>query len=161
MHRLKLVFLTIMALLVLTGCQSALQERSTTDSSSVPQDVGSYLEFEDVLIPKDLKVVEKESFVFETPHFKAGIVTYSGRVDPLSLANFFEKEMINDNWKLRSKVKYSRTILVFEKPDRDCIIHMSDSTFSTNVGVIVAPRQDILNRPAAFPQNPVEEGLPQ
>ena len=48
---------------------------------------------------------------------------------------------------MRSKIKYTRTIMVFEKPDRDCIINIVDETFNTIVEVMVAPRMDA--RPSA------------
>jgi hypothetical protein len=131
--------------------------------------VGSYQEFDDVLIPNELALQGKSSFVFETPQFKTGIVVYKGRVDAVSLANFFEKELPKDNWRLRSKIKYNRTIMVFEKPDRDCVINILDDTFSTTLEIMIAPRMDgvaaqpALGSPAPTPTqtSPFEETLPQ
>lgn len=97
-----------------------------------------------------------------TPQFKAGILVYKGRVDYISLANFFENNMIKDNWNMRSKIRYSRTIMVFEKPDRDCIINIIDQTFNTVVEVMVAPRMD--PRTASGVRSgevPLERDLPQ
>ena len=111
-----------------------------------------------------MELVGKSSFVFETPQFKTGIVTYKGRVDAVSLSNFFEKELPKDNWKLRSKMKYNRTILVFEKPDRDCIINIIDETFNTILEIMVAPRMDpgMKTAPTTVPAPATtEENLPQ
>lgn len=164
MNKLIIATLAMAVLLVLPGCQSALQNRDQgTATSSQPQAaaVGTYQEFDDVLIPNDMELVDKQSFVFETPQFKTGILTYKGKVDAVSLANFFEKELIKDNWKLRSKMKYNRTIMVFEKPDRDCIINILDETFTTYLEVMVAPRQDTGTAPQEVKTAPMEENLPQ
>ncbi|WP_156939650.1 hypothetical protein [Desulfocurvus vexinensis] len=178
MHRILLAALAMVALLAASGCQSVLsdssagkpQTQSQARSAPTTNPVGSYQEFNDVLIPNELSLVGKSSFVFETPSFKTGIVVYKGRVDSVSLANFFEKELPKDNWRLRSRMKYNRTIMVFEKPDRDCIINIIDDTFSTLAEIIVAPRMDggggvssqpSYSAPTPSQSSPFEETLPQ
>ncbi|MBU1002484.1 MAG: hypothetical protein KKE73_08165 [Proteobacteria bacterium] len=165
MHKIFITTLAIVSLLALGGCDSALQNRGegapakSTQSMSKP--MGTYQEFDDVLIPNEMELDQKASFVFETPQFKTGIVTYKGRVDAVSLANFFEKELPKDNWRLRSKMKYNRTIMVFEKPDRDCVVNIIDETFNTVVEIMVAPRQDSGSTPQEMRSAPMEENLPQ
>jgi hypothetical protein len=157
-----------MALCLGAGC-STLRNSDSAPAPAKPSKsapVGTYEEFEDVLIPKEMSLVGKASFIFETPQFKTGILTYEGRVDAVSLSNFFEANMVQDNWKLRSKMKYTRTILVFEKPNRDCIINILDATFKTSCEVMVAPRMepDRTATPASarFPAAmPLEENLAQ
>jgi hypothetical protein len=133
-----------MALILALAACSTLENKSSSPSSSPVSKqaaMGAYHEFEDVLIPKDMDLNEKSSFVIQTVNFKSGILTYTGRVDPISLSNFFEANMAQDNWKQRSKMRYqTRTLLVFEKPDRDCIINIEDKTFNTQMEVIVAQR---------------------
>lgn len=169
MHRIFLATLAMALVLAVSGCgNSVLKDRGGTQDKSAPaapqtEAVGAYQEFDDVLIPNEMELVDKSSFVFETPQFKTGIVTYKGRVNAVSLANFFEKELPKDNWRLRSKMKYNRTILVFEKPDRDCIINIIDQTFDTVLEIMVAPRMDPARgaQPAPVQSAPLEEGLPQ
>lgn len=165
MHRTFLMILAMVSLLSLCSCQSALQSRG--DASPEPNKrvaakaVSSYQEFDDVLIPNDLELDDKRSFVFETPNFKTGIVTYKGSVNAVDVANFFERNLTKDNWRLRSKMKYNRTILVFEKPGRDCIINILDGTFDTVVEIMVAPRQDSGDVPSRSINAPIEENLAQ
>lgn len=169
MHKIFLGTLAMVVVFAISGCTSVLQDHGGTQEGAVSkpapatQAVGFYQEFDDVLIPNELELDDKASFVFETPQFKTGIVTYKGRVDAVSLSNFFEKELPKDNWKLRSKMKYNRTILVFEKPDRDCIINIIDETFNTILEIMVAPRMDpgVSQQPAPVQSAPLEEGLPQ
>lgn len=145
---MRKTFTTLLAMalvLALAAC-STLENKSSSSSSSPAQvskqtSMGSYQDFEDVLIPKDMSLDDKSSFVIQTVNFKSGILTYTGRVDPISLANFFEANMAQDNWKQRSKMRYqTRTLMVFEKTDRDCIVNIEDRTFNTHLEVIVAQR---------------------
>lgn len=165
MHRTFLVILAMVSLLSLCSCQSALQPHNADQPVAQveqPKAASSYQEFDDILIPNEFAFVRKQSFVMETPAFKTGMVTYKGRVNAVDAANFFERNMIRDNWHLRSKMKYNRTIMVFEKPDRDCIVNILDGTFDTVVEIIVAPRQDGGYSPAPVSskgRSPLEENL--
>ncbi len=163
MRKLIVVSLAIAALLS-TACQSALQDRSNGDPA--PQQVqakaiGNYQDFPDILIPNDMELDDDNSIMVQTPQYKTGFLTYEGRVEAVSLMNFFERNMIKDNWKMRSKFGYKRTIMVFEKPDRDCVINILDGTYNTIVEIMVAPRltKDDPMDTAGAP--PVEENLAQ
>ena len=166
---MRKVFIVVMALAVLmaaAGCSSLQKNKETSPAPVAQQEpLGSYHEFEDVLIPKDMELDTKRSFVFETPQYKTGILVYEGRVEAVSLSNFLEKNMIQDNWHMRSKMKYNRTIMVFEKADRDCIINIEDETFKTVLEVIVAPRMETPKTQgggnAIIQAPPAEENLAQ
>ena len=148
--RLLPLFL-LLGLLLLTGCASTISKSDSKDpASSKGRWFGKgqepsvfYHDFEDVLIPKDMKLVSKDSILFETPRVKTGVLVYEGRVDPVSLSNFFLANMPKDNWSIRSYFKYNRYIMVFEKPDKDCIITIVDKPISTQVEIWVAPRLDV------------------
>ena len=105
-----------------------------------PQTSTAYFDFDDVLIPTEMTIVPKTSLLIETPHVKAGVVNFEGRVEPISLFNFFVVNMPKDGWQLRSYIKYGRYILVFEKKDRDCIITIEESTLTTSMEVWITPR---------------------
>lgn len=143
-----LVSLTLaLALLAMTACAS--KQAGPADDQAMhsgPQThhaetSSHYYDFNDVLIPREMELQPKLSFVFEGPSVKAGVLVFKGRVDPVSLTNFFISNMIKDGWQLSSSFKYRRTILVFTKPDRDCIINIIDDRFTTSMEVWVAPRE--------------------
>ena len=98
-----------------------------------------YYDFEDVLVPSELKVDKDRSFVFEVPHLRAGLLVLNGRVETNSLTRFFENNMVKDNWRLVSSFKSRRTIMFFNKPNRSCIISITEKRFSTDVEIWVAP----------------------
>ncbi len=168
MRKTLTIIMALAVLALLAGCEGTLQRNKQSSPAPVTKQqepMGSYHEFEDVLIPKEMELDTKRSFVFETPQYKTGILVYEGRVEAVSLSNFVEKNMIQDNWRMRSKIKYNRTIMVFEKPDRDCIINIEDETFKTALEVIVAPRlesaQPKAGGNAIIQAPPAEENLAQ
>jgi hypothetical protein len=101
-----------------------------------------YYDFDDVLIPVELKVDKEKSFVYQAPDFKAGILSLSGRVEIDSLITFFKNNIAKDNWRLLSAFKSPRTILFFNKPNRSCIINITEKKFKTEVEIWVAPTMD-------------------
>lgn len=140
----KITFFFLLAVFFLTACSSK-QPGPTNDMASQaasPQEPTShYYDFDDILVPNEMELDPQKSFVFEGPQVKAGVLVFKGRVDSVSLTNFFVNNMIKDGWRLGSSFKYRRTILVFNKPDKDCIINIIDDRFSTFLEIWIAPRE--------------------
>ncbi|MGD8724437.1 MAG: hypothetical protein PVG00_10925, partial [Desulfobacterales bacterium] len=105
-------------------------------SSGVP---ALYYDFGDVLVPKELKVDKKSSFVYQSGGFSAGVLVLKGRIDSSSLISFFERNMAQDNWQMISSFKSDRTMLLFQKARRWCVMNINDEMFSTYVEIWVAP----------------------
>jgi hypothetical protein len=101
-----------------------------------------YYDFEDVLVPSELKVDDKRSFVYHAPDFTAGVLVLTGRVEVDSLIKFFENNMAKDNWRLVSFFKSIRTIMFFNKSNRGCIINITEKQFKTEVEIWVAPTME-------------------
>lgn len=139
--QLVVVALIMVMLMAVVGCASNKQGKTATapsaqGSSGVP---ALYYDFGDVLIPKELKVDKKSSFVYQTGGFSAGVVVLKGRIDNNSLISFFEKNMAKDNWQMISGFKSDRTMLLFQKAHRWCVMNINDETFNTYVEIWVAP----------------------
>ena len=97
-------------------------------------------DFEDVLVPSEFKVDKQRSFIFyHAPDFTAGVLILTGRVEVSSLIRFFENNMTKDNWHLASSFKSPRTIMFFNKPNRACIINITEQQFKTEVEIWVVP----------------------
>ena len=144
-----LILISFSFLLLLTSCAPTVNSsRKLIPSGSdlQAQDIpvrgapDSYYDFEDILVPKEMKLVTSSSLLFETPQLKAGVIFFEGRVDPVSLFDFFVNNMPKDNWQLRSYFKYGRYMLVFEKPDKDCIISINEKALTTELEMWVTPR---------------------
>ena len=97
-----------------------------------------YYEFADVLIPAELKPDTKNTFVYQTAGLSAGVMTFNGRVELSSLVKFFERNMRKDNWRKISTFKSPRTMLLFQKENRLCVIQILEG-YKTEVIIWVAP----------------------
>ncbi len=133
--------LVIMVVFFLSGCSSLKSKNDGPPSTTQMQKKNEplYYDFGDVLVPRPLKVDKKSSFVFRTPGLSAGVLSLKGRVEVGSLITFFESNMANDNWVAVSSFKSPRTIMLFKKENRWCVINITDKDFYTYVEIWVAP----------------------
>lgn len=125
------------ALVSIMGCGNQMRKNQTTAGATGPMPV--YYEFDDVLVPKELKVQNKDSFIYLTSGMTAGLLTLKGRVNPNSLIAFFENNMAKDNWAKISSFKSDRSILLFQKPARSCVILITENSWNSHVEIWVSP----------------------
>ena len=59
------------------------------------------------------------------------------------MIDFFEHNMAKDNWQAVGTFKSPRTLLLFQKENRWCVINITDKTFDTLVEIWVAPFSDV------------------
>jgi hypothetical protein len=124
----------------LTGCGRQLKrKRSGETTAAVSKPMPVYYDFDDVLIPRELKVLHKDSFIYLTSGMTAGVLTLKGRVNPNSLIAFFENNMAKDNWAKVSAFKSERSILLFQKPTRTCVMLINEKSWNTHVEIWVSP----------------------
>jgi hypothetical protein len=138
-----LVSLIIAAALVFSGCTSMKSQKKTSDSAAANPGSKSasdtYYDFGDILIPKEMKVQKKKSFISRTADGTSGVLVLKGKVEVNSLITFFENNMAKDNWKAVSMFKSPRTVLLFNKDTRWSIIRIEDGTFDTITDIYVVP----------------------
>ena len=140
-YLLILIFSIIVVSLV-GGCSSLSKkdDQATPPASETSSGVAAqYYDFGDVLVPKELKVDEKASFIYQTSGFSAGVLVLKGRIETSSLVSFFETNMAKDNWNIISSFKSGRTMLLFQKAHRWCVMSITDEPFNTYVEIWVAP----------------------
>ena len=124
-----------------SGCAHSKKQQEEESSGLSTEGLAPpiYYDFGDVRLPEELKVIKDDSFVYKTPGFSAGVLVLQGRVEIYSLISFFENSMTNDQWEFVSSFKSMRTIMIFKKVDRYCVINITDRRFSTLVEIWVAP----------------------
>ena len=131
-------------LLLVAACSSTLQ---TTDGSDAKEkndkNAPLYYDFGDVLIPRELDLDVNSSFVYHTPGFTAGILAFKSKAELGSMVNFFENNMAKDNWQAVGVFKSPRTLLLFQKENRWCVINITDNRWNTLVEIWVAPFSDL------------------
>ena len=140
-----LVLMLSVLLLVGAGCAAWEKSRDTSEEtgekkSEVKGPAPVYYDFVDILIPAELSLVKKSSFVYSTPSFSAGVLVFEGYVQGESLVNFFTTNMPKDGWTLKSSFRYRRVILSFEKEQRSCLVSVAEFPLKTRVEIWVAPQ---------------------
>ena len=131
------VLAILLVVLVLPGSLWAQKEEPPTSQDKKPQ--ASYYDFDDILVPSGLTLDKKNSVVYGAGRQKVGVLIFKGRVDPLSLADFFQNNMQKDGWKLFGVFRHREYLFGFLKEDRVCVITISKRCFSTKVTVNVGP----------------------
>ena len=134
----------IIVLLLLTACSSTPK---TTDGSEAREkndkNAPLYYDFGDVLIPRELELDVSSSFVYHSSGFTAGVLAFISKAELGSMIDFFENNMSKDNWQAVGTFKSPRTLLLFQKENRWCVINITDKRFDTLVEIWVAPFSDV------------------
>jgi hypothetical protein len=98
-----------------------------------------FFQFNDIPIPPHVEVQTKNSYVFQSGQIKMGFLTLRGRVDSNSLINFFVAALPHEGWRLKAQFRFNRSLLIFDKPDKVCVILMKEGTYYTYVEIYVSP----------------------
>ncbi len=125
-----LVALFLFAQWALFGCASSSKKEGGTASSETALRA-SFSGFQDVVIPSDIAVDKKKSQVYSAGKVKVGLLTFTGRVDPDSLSDFFQNNLPRSGWKLMTTLKDRDHTLIFLRDDRVCLITIGETWFTT------------------------------
>jgi hypothetical protein len=136
-----LLILTVLLSAMWMGCSTKVKERRGETVKGEWRGSGRYYHFDDVLVPGELKYRQKESFIYETPRFKTGVMVFSKWwLDIGSLVDFFTYHMERDNWKLVNSFRGKESVFNFSKPDKICTIKISEKWYgTTEVEIRVGP----------------------
>ena len=141
------LFICFLALMLLSGCTALKSKDSTPQAGTSPapakaENAPAYYDFGDVLIPSEMKIDKKDSFVFRTPGMTVGMLVVEGRVDAGSLSNFFENKMPVDGWRMVSSIEGRQTMMLFQKNNRWCVINIAEGGLSTSAEIWVSTGMD-------------------
>lgn len=131
------------AVALILFCAACSSTPTTADGSEAREkdakNAPLYYDFDDVLVPRELTLNTKSSFVYHTSGLTAGVLVFTSKVERSSLVQFFENNMAKDNWQVVSSFKSPRTLLVFQKESRWCVITVTDNNWDTQVEIWLAP----------------------
>ena len=137
---IKWLGVAVALILFCAGCSSAPKTTDGSDARETDEkNAPLYYDFDDVLVPRELKLNAKSSFVYHTSGLTAGVLVFTSKVERSSLIQFFENNMTKDNWQAVSSFKSPRTLLVFQKENRWCVINITDNNLETLVEIWAAP----------------------
>lgn len=146
-----LVITTILSLSLVIGCSTVSGNKSggshnqqlSASGDSDPTTI--YYDFDDVVVPRELKVRREATFIFEAAGLKAGVLSLKGRVDTTSLIEFFEINMKKDNWRLVSLIKTPSTLMIYHKDSRISVIEIDEDSYYTYTRIWLAPVSDSMS----------------
>jgi hypothetical protein len=157
-HELAVLHVILICIMALSGCSSmggqggapppnpVGQQQQTTASTgdtavtplpSAPRPL--FYDFPDIPVPQEVDLQSKESYVVQSGSIRTGLLTLRGRVDLNSLISFFQMAMPRENWKPKGYFRYQRSILIFEKPDKICVIRFYEGMVYSYVEIFVTP----------------------
>ena len=114
---------------VLGGCSGKggqnVESMGGSDLAPVTTLVESY---GDIELPIEMELVAKKSMALRTDSFKGGVSVYKGRVQINSLREYIISSMRNNKWKLAGEASYDSVMLAFTKPNKTCMIVLSESS---------------------------------
>lgn len=132
----------VLASIVLaTGCTTLKSDEPApaADAAVAREGATVYHDFGDVMVPRQLKVNQKDSFIIHSAGTTSGVLVLSGNVDANSLVSFFENKMPLDGWRKTGSFRSARSLVLFSKQTRWCVISVSEGRFRTHVEIWVAP----------------------
>ena len=136
--------IVILTLFLITGCSflKPIESASSDSRRMLPQRRTSpvYHNFDDILVPGELRLNQKMSSVFQTETVAAGVLAFSGKLDAETLIQFFKSNMAKDNWRWVSGFKGTSSLLIFEKGNRWCVITLTGAGYGNQTKIWVAPK---------------------
>jgi hypothetical protein len=144
--RSKVTLFFILALVTALGACTTTGSSSTETAAPTAveyQEPDYYYDFDDILIPKEIKYVEGDSYKLDNAKFRAAIMKFKGRVQVLELVQYFINNMSKDNWTLISNNKAGKlSVLNFEKFNKSCVIQVDDAFGSATTTIIAVEVKD-------------------
>jgi hypothetical protein len=136
----KIMILCFVLCLSFAGCAAFQKQESEPASASKTQGFNqAFYGFPDVPVPKELNIVNDRSFVYETPTFKAGVIVFTGNVDPASVESYYKLNMAKNGWKYINSFRYKDIVMNYAKEDKTCNIKISRGAFQTELEIWVGP----------------------
>lgn len=113
----------IYSLFVFNGCARQSAAPPPADIAPMSNSVGN---FEDIVLPAEMKWNSKESIAIKTESFRGGILEYKGKVEINSLKDFLVTSMSNNQWKLVGEASSDEVMIAFTKPYKTCMVTLTE-----------------------------------
>jgi len=130
-------------ILALSACSTLQSDGSESDqqSSGMAPYIPSMVK--DIQIPSELEFNRDDSMFINTASYEGGILSFKGRVEVESLADYFTASMQKNGWKLTGSVRYKNVLLAFVKPNKSCIIKISEPDLKWKTQVYIYYTEDL------------------
>ena len=146
----KLLVCLVLSVFVLSvqGCTYFDRTDEEGTAALAPESQPFYpKDFNEILIPDGLTLDRVESMYIKSESFNGGILNYQGRLEVNSLIEFFENTMPQKGWKLSGSVKSANSLLIFTKPEKTCMISITENKLSRYTEVYIYVSENLLKLP--------------
>jgi hypothetical protein len=152
--------LIALALLLLLGACAgtpfASQQQAGATGESLPPVAGFADDIQDISLPTSMEWDRSKSMTIKTESFRGGIWRYKGKVEVISLKDFMISSMQANKWKLVGETASKDIMLAFVKANKNCMMVISEETFSTVLTLYVT-----IDKTASSKLNPFGEPVSQ
>lgn len=126
------------AALLLAALLGACAWQSGGESPAVPKMLSM---FNDIPLPPELSLNEKDSAVFEHEVGRVGLMRASGRLNRRDALNYYRSAMAENGWMKESEFDNGDSqMLVFSKAPRSAAITVTEGWMSTDVEINVSAK---------------------
>ncbi len=146
----------ILLALAMTGCTTLWPGNRSPEPPTATETQGFVYDFRDIRIPHEMEIQMDKSSITPISGQNYGVLKFKGRVEPISLFDYFANSMPKDGWSLIAYQKYQRFLMVFTKEQRVAVLTIEEDPFySTWLEVWVSPRQNGIGAaPTGFAPSP-------
>jgi len=127
--------LVVISAILFSGC-SGIQKRESTGYLE-PQIL---FKFSDIPTPAGFKLVEDDSYIFETSGLRVFFLKYAGRAEIDKVVSFYRDQMSMYDWHLLNVVEYGDRMLNFDRPKETCIVRIMPEGRNVIVTISVGPK---------------------
>ncbi len=139
MKRVIILALVTAFAFMLPGC-TLMQENVKKDRAIEKKINLAKFQFEDLPIPNNFKIINDDSFVYETDNYRTGIIKYRGKDSYKNVANFFKGELPKYSWDLRNSIEYKNIAqLIFEKPNWITVAYIEQDGSDVVITLTIGP----------------------
>ena len=114
---------SIYSLFIFNGCVQQSAAPPPAEIAPMSNSVGN---FEDIVLPSEMKWNSKKSIAIKTESFRGGILEYMGQIEINSLKDFLVTSMSNNNWKLVGEASSNEVMIAFTKPYKTCMVTLTE-----------------------------------
>jgi len=115
--------IAVCSLILVNGCARQSAAPPPAEIEPMSNSVGN---FEDIVLPAEMKWNSKKSIAIKTESFRGGILEYKGKVEINSLKDFLVTSMANNQWKLVGEASSADVMIAFTKPNKTCMVTLSE-----------------------------------
>ena len=144
MRKLVLVFLCS-CVLMSYGC-AALSKRGKAPEGPTLLEPQAILKFGDVPVPVGFKLLQQDSYAFESSGVRVGVLRYQGKASADAVVTFYKEQMPMYNWQFLNAIEYGERLLNFDRENETCIIRLLPKGNATLITISLGPKSQGLKK---------------